>query len=121
MKDISDFGRGLIYINDSCIKCIESKKKSSVSTIFKKICTACKIEKDNFYFTKHIKSKDGFCEKCYECANAISNATEENKKRNERYLENKIKKPIRTEALAIPKTIFNFASKLAACSLFLTS
>ncbi len=90
-KNISEFSKGNTNIHDACIECIINKKKASVSTIFKKKCTSCKVEKDNIYFTKRVKSKDGFCEKCCECANAVKQLTEANKKRDERYLRDKVK------------------------------
>lgn len=91
IKNISEFSKGHININDTCVECFIQKKKALVPTIFKKTCSSCKVEKENIYFTKHVKAKDGFCEKCYECANKVRHSAEENKKRDERYLREQIK------------------------------
>jgi hypothetical protein len=91
IKNISEFEKGMVNIQDFCKQCFINKKTALVSEVFKKTCTSCKIEKDNIYFNKHIKGKDGYCEKCYKCMNIVRHATEENKKRDERFLKDQVK------------------------------
>lgn len=74
--------------NDCFSKFREHIRKEEVLV---KLCILCKIEKKTTEFYKHKKAKGGYKERCIDCTKITQFATEENKKRDERYLRDKIK------------------------------
>ncbi len=106
--------------NDCFSKFREIVRKVQSDT---KICILCKEEKKTADFYRHKKTNDGYKERCIECCKITQYSTEENKKRDERYLRDQIKqcssckeeKPF-TEFTADINCKFGIKSKCKLCS-----
>ena len=78
--------------SSKCIDCFAKfREHIRKTTILVKVCTLCKKEKNTTEFYRHKKAKDGYKERCIDCSKITQFSTEENKKRDARYLHEQIK------------------------------